>query len=132
MQAASSLLLAALAFTGCTSPQGDALLRQRTEPEYVDASALSGTLTQKGNCFVVGNLSIIWPYDARLTQENGIVAISSAKSNSRVKLGAPILLMGGEITTEAVRRRPAEWKDLDASGCKPPYFLSGKFSGRAS
>ena len=119
---------ATLMSLACAPHEGAApgpLLRERTPAQFIDAASLRGQLTQRSNCLVMGNVSVVWPSDAELLRTgDGNLVVRSARSNSSVRVGSAVRLMGGESHAA----QPQRWENLDETRRPPPYWVTGQFS----
>jgi len=99
-------------------------LRRAANPDeiYLTASA-SGTLGLRNGCFMIGETSIVWPSNARLTRDDqGRISILNTISGKSVRVGQPIAMGGGEVP----RLEPGVLEDgaSDLSQCSGPFFLA--------
>ncbi len=104
------------------------LLRVKERAQFYNLEATSGVLARSGNCLVLEGVSLVWPFDSEAdVSSNGEIKISSAFFRASVKVGRRISIGGSTPDAAEVAIGNTAWENLERSGCRPPYYMVGRF-----
>lgn len=128
---AFAFALAVLVSSCAPTPQSRdfPLLRVKERAQFYGAAGARGILSRSGNCLDLGGMSLVWPFDAKADiSRNGDIKISSAFFRTSVKVGQRLLVGGATADAAEEANGITAWENLRYSGCRPPYFLVGRFN----
>lgn len=104
------------------------LLRVKQRAQFYNAEGTQGILSRSGNCLVLEGVSLVWPFDSEAdVSSNGDIKISSAFFRTSVKVGRRVSIGGSTADAAEVANGSTAWENLERSGCRPPYYLVGRF-----
>ena len=104
------------------------LLRVKERAQFYNLEGTSGILARSGNCLVVEGVSLVWPFDSEAdVSSNGDIKISSAFFRASVKVGRRVSIGGSAADATEVANGITAWENLKRSGCRPPYYIVGRF-----
>lgn len=128
-----TLFIAIITLAACG--QESHLLREKQQALFANAARFDGVVRNVHGCLVIGGdaepWTIVWPSDVRLSRKgHDAWVVTSERLNSRLTIGEPVTLGGGEVPPPSEEEFHRLWTGADPRRCPAPYWVVGRFGPR--